>query len=82
MATLFNKKTVFNLIDRFMILAYYSSFFLALHDYINEYVFYFFPVLLFITKMYVGFKTRNEKVSFFFILLLHFALIYTIVDGI
>lgn len=82
MATLFNKRTVFNLIDRFMIIAYYGSFFLALHDYINEYIFYFFPVLLFFTKMYIGFKTRHEKLSFFFILLLHFALIYTIIDGI
>lgn len=65
MSTLFNKRTVLNLIDRFMIIAYYGSFFLVLHDYLNEYVFYFFPVLLFLTKRYIGFKTRHEKLSFF-----------------
>jgi len=80
MTTLFNKRTRLNLIDRFMLVAYYGTFFLVSYEYINEYIFYFFPVLLFLSKTYTGFKDNKEKLVFFMTLVLHFVLIFYVLD--
>jgi hypothetical protein len=80
MSTLFNKRTVLNLIDRFMFVAYYGSFFLVKYNYINEYIFYLFPVLLLACKAYTGFRNKRDKQSLFLILVFHFVLIFYVLD--
>ncbi len=82
MSKLLNKKTTYNLIDRFLYLTYYGLFLLVWYQQINYLIFYFFPVIMFLIKLYTGFKNNSGKFFFAYTMIFHTLIIFDVFGAI